>query len=191
MGLLIRGLKSQHVHFPRSNPHCMVGGGKSGNSQGTIPGLCLPIGAPTIHGGRGSVRHLFSAPAQACFLPPNCPCHFLARQSPPLPLKNAIPGKTRRFRSVCVQLFSYVRIVTNQRSHGDDDPLQVCTTCEVFQAFIIKTEVCSQFYLENRTHISLRTRILTNSEFYMWPTTYYQAGTFLITSDTPVAAAQA
>ena len=24
----------------------------------------------------------------------------------------------------------------------------------------------------------------------MWPTTYYQPGTFLITSDTPVAAAQ-
>ena len=104
MGLLIRGLKSQHVHFPRSNPHCVVEGEKSGNSQGTIPGLCLPIGAPTIHGGRGSVRHLFSAPAQACFSQPNCPCHFLARQSPPLPRKNAIPGKTRRFRSVCVQL---------------------------------------------------------------------------------------
>ena len=85
----------------------------------------------------------------------------------------------------------FVRIVINQRGQGDDDPLQVGTPCAVFQVFIIKTEVRSQFYLENGTHISLRTRILTNSEFYMWPTTYYQPGTFLITSDTPVAAAQA
>ena len=78
----------------------------------------------------------------------------------------------------------------NRRGQGDDDPLQVGTPSTVFQAFIIKTEVCSQFYSENETHISLRARILTNSEFYMWPTTYYQPGTFLITSDTPVAAAQ-
>ena len=116
---------------------------------------------------------------------------FLARQSSPLPRRIAIPGKPRRFRSVCVHLSNLSELLKVRGGQGDGDPLQVGTTCEVFQAFIIKTKVCSQFYLENRTHISLRTRILTNSEFYMWPTTYNQPGTSLLTPGTPVVAAQA
>ena len=98
------------------------------------------------------------------------------------------PGDSDQFVFIYPILSELLKVRGGQ---GDDDPLQVGTTCEVFQAFIIKTKVCSQFYLENRTHISLRTRILTNSEFYMWPTTYNQPGTSLITSGTPVAAAQA
>ena len=73
---------------------------------------------------------------------------------------------------------------------GDGDPLQVGATCEVFQAFIIKTKAFSQFYSKNRTQISLRTRILTISEYYMWPTTCNQLGTSLLTPGTPVVAAR-
>ena len=149
MGLLIRGLKSQHVHFPRSNPHCMVEGEKSGNFQGTIPGLCLPIGAPTIHGGRGNVRHLFSAPAQACFSQPNCPCHFFSETISTTATQKCDTRETPEILDQFVFIYPMLSELLQVRGgQGDGDPLQVGTTCEVFQAFIIKTKVCSQLKIE-------------------------------------------
>ena len=61
---------------------------------------------------------------------------------------------------------------------------------EFFQAFIIKTKACSQFYLENETQLSLRAKILTNSEFTCGQLHILSRAPSLNTSDTPVAAAQ-
>ena len=61
---------------------------------------------------------------------------------------------------------------------------------EFFQAFMIKTKACSQFYLENETQLSLRAKILTNSEFTCGQLHILSRAPSLNTSDTPVAAAQ-
>ena len=99
MGILICGLKSQPVHFPYSNSHRVVEGKKSGNSQGTIPGLCLSIEAQTIHGSRRETSDTSSArQLRFAYRNPTVRATFLARQSSPLPRRLAIPGKPRRFQ---------------------------------------------------------------------------------------------
>ena len=60
---------------------------------------------------------------------------------------------------------------------------------EFFQAFMIKTKACSQFYLENETQLSLRAKILTNSEFTCGQLHILSRAPSLNTSDAPVAAA--
>ena len=58
------------------------------------------------------------------------------------------PGDSDQFVFIYPILSELLKVRGGQ---GDDDPLQVGTPMEFFQAFMIKTKACSQFYLENET----------------------------------------